>query len=166
MNIKKVLVIFLMSFALSSVFALRVKEGSFAPDFTVETMDGKLISLSEFKGKALVLHFWATWCPPCKVELPEMENLHKEIQAKGENSKLNFLAICISDSKKNCIEFMEKNKYTFLTAIDEKGISATLYGIQGVPCSILISPEGKIVDIHIGRMTKSQIEYFVKDYVQ
>lgn len=143
--------------------------GANAPDFSLELQSnakpsGDFVKLSDYKGKALFLHFWATWCPPCKVELPHMEKLSQKIQAKGSDSKIVFLAICISDSQKSFSSFMEKNKYTFTGGLDASGAIARKYGIQGIPTSILISPEGKILKINVGMMSEKQLEKFVEGY--
>ena len=125
----------------------------------------KTVTLNSYKGKVLFLHFWATWCPPCKVELPHMESLAKKLASQGDKAKMEFLAVCISDSQKALTSFMQKNGYTFPSALDEPGLVAMKYGIQGVPTSILISPEGKILKIQVGMMNQKQLENFVADYM-
>lgn len=168
---KKIILILTMVF-LCGVFNLSaqtVRVGSKAPDFSIELQkdgnpSGKTVTLSDYKGKALFLHFWATWCPPCKVELPHLEKLAQKIESKGDNAKINFLAICISDSQKSLSSFMKENGYTFAGGLDATGRIAMKYGIQGVPTSILISPEGKILKIHVGMMSEKLLESFVIGY--
>lgn len=152
------------------VFSQSLKVGSNAPDFSLQLQqDGKasdkIVTLNSYKGKVLFLHFWATWCPPCKVELPHMESLAKKLANQGDKAKMEFLAVCISDSQKALTSFMQKNGYTFPSALDEPGIVAMKYGIQGVPTSILISPEGKILKIQVRMMNQKQLENFVADYM-
>ncbi|MBQ3024820.1 MAG: TlpA family protein disulfide reductase [Spirochaetaceae bacterium] len=151
-------------------FSQSLKVGSNAPDFSLQLQqDGKasdkIVTLNFYKGKVLFLHFWATWCPPCKVELPHMESLAKKLASQGDKAKMEFLAVCISDSQKALTSFMQKNGYTFPSALDEPGLVAMKYGIQGVPTSILISPEGKILKIQVGMMNQKQLENFVADYM-
>lgn len=151
-------------------FSQSLKVGSNAPDFSLQLQqDGKasdkIVTLNSYKGKVLFLHFWATWCPPCKVELPHMESLAKKLASQGDKAKMEFLAVCISDSQKALTSFMKKNGYTFPSALDEPGLVAMKYGIQGVPTSILISPEGKILKIQVGMMNQKQLENFVSDYM-
>lgn len=152
------------------VFSQSLKVGSNAPDFSLQLQqDGKasdkIVTLNSYKGKVLFLHFWATWCPPCKVELPHMESLAKKLASQGDKAKMEFLAVCISDSQKALTSFMQKNGYTFPSALDEPGLVAMKYGIQGVPTSILISPEGKILKIQVRMMNQKQLENFVADYM-
>lgn len=151
-------------------FSQSLKVGSNAPDFSLQLQqDGKasdkIVTLNSYKGKVLFLHFWATWCPPCKVELPHMESLAKKLASQGDKAKMEFLAVCISDTQKALTSFMQKNGYTFPSALDEPGLVAMKYGIQGVPTSILISPEGKILKIQVGMMNQKQLENFVADYM-
>lgn len=151
-------------------FSQSLKVGSNAPDFSLQLQqDGKAsnktVTLNSYKGKVLFLHFWATWCPPCKVELPHMESLAKKLASQGDKAKMKFLAVCISDTQKALTSFMQKNGYTFPSALDEPGLIAMKYGIQGVPTSILISPESKILKIQVGMMNQKQLENFVADYM-
>lgn len=167
---KLILLSFLVLLLSLPVFSQSLKVGSNAPDFSLQLQqDGKasdkIVTLNSYKGKVLFLHFWATWCPPCKVELPHMESLAKKLASQGDKAKMEFLAVCISDSQKALTSFMQKNGYTFPSALDEPGLVAMKYGIQGVPTSILISPEGKILKIQVGMMNQKQLENFVADYM-
>lgn len=168
---KKIISVFTMMFlcGIFNLSAQSVRIGSQAPDFSIELQkdgkpSGKTVTLADYKGKALLLHFWATWCPPCKVELPHLEKLVQKIQSKVDNSKINFLAVCISDSQNSLTSFMKKNGYTFSGGLDATGRIAMKYGIQGVPTSILISPEGKVLKIHVGMMNEKLLENFVSGY--
>ena len=166
-NSRKIIFLLVFLFILfSPVFSQTIKEGSVAPDFSVTLRSGEKVTLDSYKGKVLFLHFWGTWCPPCRIELPEMDALAKKLKTQGEKAKMDFLAIAISDTKKDLTNFMEKNSYTFPAALDETGKVAFAYGIQGVPTSMLISPDGKIIKIHVGMMNKKQIERFVADYAE
>lgn len=167
---KLILLSFLVLLLYLPAFSQVLKVGSNAPDFSLQLQqDGKAsdktVTLNFYKGKVLFLHFWATWCPPCKVELPHMESLAKKLASQGDKAKMKFLAVCISDSQKALTSFMQKNGYTFPSALDEPGLVAMKYGIQGVPTSILISPEGKILKIQVGMMNQKQLENFVADYM-
>lgn len=159
----------LISLFAFSAFSQSLEAGSVAPDFSLLLQENgkagdKTVNLSSYKGKVLFLHFWATWCPPCKKELPHMEALAKKLAEQGDNAKMKFLAVCISDSQKALTSFMQNNGYTFPSALDEPGKVAMAYGIQGVPTSILISSEGRILKIQVGMMSQKQLEKFVADY--
>lgn len=159
---------FVMMAALScALYAQKVKIGAPAPDFAVTLSEsGKNVRLSDYKGRAVLLHFWATWCPPCRLELPEMDSLSKQLMGQGEDAKLSFLAVCISDTEKSRAAFMKQNGYSFPGALDARGAVAKLYGIQGIPTTILISPEGTVLDVHVGMMQKEQLDAMVKDYAE
>lgn len=146
----------------SSAYAQDIKEGAQAPDFTLTLSTGKQVKLSDYKGKAVLLHFWATWCPPCRKELPEMNKLAEELSAS--KNRLTFLGVCVSDDEKSRSAFMTKNNYTFTGGLDKDGSIAGKYSVEGIPTSILISPEGKIEKINVGAMSSSGIASFVKAY--
>ena len=163
-KIKFNVVVLFTLFALASpCFSQSIKKGDTAPDFSITLSTGETVKLSDYKGTALLLHFWATWCPPCRLELPEMENLYKKITT--EDAKLKFLAVCISDTEKNRETFMSENNYTFTGGLDSDNSIGFKYRIQGVPTSILISSDGKIEKVVVGMMSSSQLKEFVKDYV-
>ena len=156
---------FLLIFTTAACAKLSVAEKD-APDFTIQLSDGTTKTLSQLKGKAVLVHFWATWCPPCRQELPGMNALAKKLIA-GKNTKLEFIGICVSDTEKNRASFMSENKYTFPCGLDENGaIAATKYNVQGIPTTILISPNGKILKQNVGMMTEGQLAEFVKEYVE
>lgn len=164
------LVLITFFFSVLPVFSQSPAVGAAAPDFTLKLQEkgkatDKTVNLASYKGKVLFLHFWATWCPPCKRELPHMEKLAKKLAAQGADAKMNFLAVCISDSQQALTSFIQKNGYTFTSALDEPGKVAMAYGIQGVPTSILISADGKILKIQVGMMSEKQLEEFVADYL-
>lgn len=166
-NFKKALAVFLsLSFLTLSVSAAGIKTGSPAPDFSLKLTDGTNIKLSDYRGKAVLLHFWATWCPPCRIELPGMDAFAKKIADQGEDAKIVFLAVCISDTEENRAAFMETNGYTFPGGLDASGKSARLYNVAGIPTSVLIDPEGKIENINVGMMTEEQLADFVKNYAE
>ncbi len=165
MKMKKTITLVGLLLCLSALsFARGIKTGDKAPDFTLKLSDGRTVSLSDYEGKAVLLHFWATWCPPCRAELPEMDKLAKQLDAQGNDSKLAFLAVCISDTEKSRASFMQKNQYTFTGGLDAQGKLANAYSVEAIPTSVLISPDGKIVKMHTGMMSKADLESFVKGY--
>ena len=156
-------VIFVMVFLAVTASAQSVKKGTLAPDFSLTLPDGKAVNPASYRGKALLLHFWATWCPPCRAELPEMNKLAEKL-ASETDSKLAFLAVCVSDSEKSRSAFMKKNNYTFTGGLDASGAIAKKYGVFGIPASFLISPDGKIEDVFVGAMTPEKLASFVSAY--
>lgn len=113
-----------------------------APDFTLNSLNGKKVSLKDFRGKAVFLNFWATWCPPCVVEMPSMENLHKRFKDKG----LVVIAVNSEESEKKVGKFIKKKGYTFLVLLDSDGsVTGESYRAVGFPTTYLIDRRGMVV---------------------
>ena len=116
-----------------------MKDNEPTPDFNLATPEGKKISLKDFRGKLLFLNFWASWCPPCREEMPAMEKLYQEFKDK------NFvvLAVSVKDSKQEAINFVKELKLTYPIALDPEGQVGLLYGAWGLPTTYLIGPKGE-----------------------
>ncbi|GKU23235.1 TlpA family protein disulfide reductase [Clostridium folliculivorans] len=128
-----------------------------AINFKLKTLDGKEISLSDFKGKKIFLNFWATWCPPCRQEMPELEKLYQETK----DSDIVILTINLGEDAKTVESFMDKNKYNFNVALDLDQDVAIKYSIVSIPTSIFIDSEGNLVSKKIGPMTLEEMKDFV-----
>lgn len=140
-----------------------------APDFNLKLTDkenGRKVSLKDYKEKTLFLHFWATWCPPCRAELPGIQALFEKLESQGDSKKLEFLGVCVSDTEAARSEFMKENGYTFTGALDQSGIVAASYGVQGIPTTVLIGPEGTILKMNVGMMSEEKLAQFVEGYVE
>ena len=126
---------------------IRVQPGMPAPDFTLETPDGTKLSLSDLRGKYVILDFWASWCRPCRASFPEMKKLYAEYHKKG----VEILGITNDSRKDNWLKALEEDQLPWLQVIDEFPIRnrpakiATLYAIPYLPTLMLIDPDGKIV---------------------
>ena len=128
--------------------------GTPAPDFTVEAQDGKPVQLSNFKGKIVVLKFWATWCGPCIVSMPHFEKLYRQVQPQG----VELLAVCVSDEKPAYTAWIAKNKenYSYPFFFDPAGktpnmsISGRLYNVTGIPTVYIIDKEGRVAESIVG----------------
>ena len=118
---------------------LDAMKGQATPDFTVATADGKKLSLKDFRGKIVFLNFWASWCEPCREEMPEMEKLYQEFKAN------NFVvvAIAVKDRKQDTLNFVKELKVTFPIGLDPEGNAGALYGAWGLPTTYLIGPKGE-----------------------
>jgi len=124
-----------------------VRVGLPAPDFTYPGLDGKKVSLSDYRGKVVFVNIWATWCPPCVEEMPSMQKLYQKL--KGENFEI--LAVSIdSRGAKDVVPFMKKYKLTFPVLIDSMGTVKRIYKTTGVPESFIIDKNGIIVEKVIG----------------
>ena len=118
-----------------------------APDFTFPGLDGKKVSLSDYKGKVVLVNIWATWCPPCVKEMPSMEKLYRKF--KGENFEI--LAVSIDEpGLKAVAPFMEKTRLTFPALIDSKGAIKSVYRISAIPESFIIDKQGFLIKKIVG----------------
>ncbi|ETI91205.1 TlpA family protein disulfide reductase [Clostridium butyricum] len=129
-----------------------------ALDFKLKDLDGNEVSLSSLKGKKVFLNFWATWCPPCKAEMPEIEKLYQETK----DSDLVILAVDIGENSNTVKPFIDENKYNFKVLLDSDQSVATQYGISSIPTSYFIDTDGNIISTHIGAMTIDQMKAYIK----
>jgi thiol-disulfide isomerase/thioredoxin len=117
-------------------------------DFTLESLDGKKVSLSSFKGKVVLLSFWATWCGPCKQEMPAMQILYDQLKAKG----LTVVAVDVMEDRETVKTFLRENKYAFpvLLDVDGKVGGSSLYGVSAIPTNYILDRTGRIVARAVG----------------
>ncbi len=116
-----------------------MKDQAPTPDFTLSTPNGKKISLKDFRGKIVFLNFWASWCIPCREEMPSMEKLYQEFKDKN----FVILAVNIQDRKQEALAFVKELKLTYPIALDPDGQAGLLYGAWGLPTTYLIGPKGE-----------------------
>ncbi len=120
--------------------------GNRAPAFEVETIDGDKISLSDLQGQPVLINFWATWCQPCRAEMPEIEQVYQIEQKHG----FRVMTVNLFESKEQINEFLNEFDLSFTFALDEKGEVNQLYNALGLPTSYLIDGNGIIVDMKAG----------------
>ncbi|GLC29131.1 TlpA disulfide reductase family protein [Clostridium omnivorum] len=120
-----------------------------AIDFKLKDLNGKNVSLSDFKGKKVLLNFWATWCPPCRAEMPDIEKLYQE----NKDSDLVILGINLGEDTQTVKSFIDKNKYNFNILLDSDQAVAIKYNIVSIPTSFFIDKEGNIVYKKVGAMS-------------
>jgi thiol-disulfide isomerase/thioredoxin len=139
----------------ASGFSLGLKEGNLAPDFEFSSFEGERLRLSELRGRPVLLNFWATWCGPCRVELPEMQDLLRRHEAQ------NFVIVAMNngESFKSADRFLKKLDVR-LTAFgyDPEQDVAKRYAVQGLPTSYFIDSRGIIVKVVAGQLTKTLME--------
>jgi peroxiredoxin len=121
-------------------------KGTPAPEFSLSTPEGNTIALAQLRGQVVFLNFWATWCPPCRVEMPSMERLHKEFKDQG----LVMLAIDIGESPKQVARFMKEFRLSFPALLDADYDVSSRYRVQGLPSTFLIDRSGRIVGLAVG----------------
>jgi len=115
-----------------------MKDKSPAPDFTLPDLERGKVSLKDFRGKLLMLNFWASWCVPCREEMPAMERLYQRYKDRG----FVILGVNIKDDKKSAVSFVRELKITFPIGFDPNGDVGLLYGAWGLPATYLIDARG------------------------
>ena len=129
-----------------------------AADFKLKDLEGKELSLSDLKGKKVFLNFWATWCPPCRAEMPEIEKLYQETK----DSNLVIVAVEIGEPLDNVKSFIDSNKYSFKVLLDSDQSVASEYGITSIPTSFFIDVDGNIISKNVGAMNIDQMKAYIK----
>lgn len=141
-----------------------IKKGQMAPDFTLETITGETISLSQLKGKKVLLNFWATWCPPCKEEMPDLQNYY-ERYAKEENVEIVAVNLTYSqNSIKDVQLFADSYDLTFpIPLLHEEAFSKEKYQVLTIPSSFMIDTEGRIQKQIIGPLKEETIQQYLSE---
>jgi peroxiredoxin len=131
-----------------------------APDFGLSNLVGEYVKLSDYRGKVVFLNIWATWCPPCREEMPSMESLYRKL--KGRNFEM--LAVSIDqDGEKVVRPFVKKYGPTFPVLLDPDNKTYRLYGLTGVPQTFIVDKNGAVIRKIIGAqnwMNEEWLDYF------
>lgn len=134
--------------------------GFLAPEFSLEDMNGEKVSLASLRGRPVLLNFWASWCPPCRSEMPAMQELFAEYEDQG----FTILAVNATnqDDLADMKRFVEGNQLQFPILLDQTGSAGNLYNIQSLPTSFFINQDGIVEDLVIGGMSEALLRIRVK----
>ncbi|HLK33911.1 MAG TPA: TlpA disulfide reductase family protein [Terriglobales bacterium] len=136
------------------------KPGSAAPDFALESLDGKTVHLSDFKGKAVLLNFWATWCTPCRLEMPWFVELQKQYGPEG----LEVVGVAMDDASKDKIaQFAKEMGVNYPVLLGKESVGDEYGGLAYLPTSFYIDRDGKVVERVFGLRSRSDIEDWIKE---
>lgn len=139
-----------------------IEVGEYAPDYTLTTLNGEMVSLSDFKGKKVVLNFWASWCPPCIAEMPQIQAFYQDF----ENKDVVVLAVNLTESEESIINvsnFIDAFGLTFPIVLDEKSKMAEIYQVRTIPTTFFLNEKGKIMQKWVGPLTYEQLELMVRE---
>ncbi len=131
-----------------------LERGQLAPDFSMQFSDGKQIRLSDWQGQPVVLNFWATWCAPCREEMPEFVAAYQRYQEDG----LVIVGVNAQETATQAAGFMKQFNMTFPVALDTRGDVQQLYNVRGLPTSVFIDREGRISERWAGLLSEAALE--------
>lgn len=132
--------------------------GALAPSFTLANTYGNNVTLEDYRGQVVLINFWATWCPPCRQEMP---SIHDRYQQYGGD--LVVLAVDYAEPAEQVAAFQEQLGLTFDVLLDSQGKVSDQYRIQGYPTSVFVNEFGVIEIVHIGLMTDNQMDDYLAD---
>jgi thiol-disulfide isomerase/thioredoxin len=116
------------------------------PDVSIHGADGAPVRLADYKGKVVLVDFWASWCPPCKTSFPAIDALYRAYQEKG----LEVLAVNVDERRQDADRFLDAHPHKMTVLFDAKGVSPLAFGVKGMPSSFLIDRAGNIRFTHMG----------------
>ena len=133
-----------------------------APDFALEDLNGNNVRLSDLKGKVVFVNFWATWCPPCRREIPHFIELRNELGEKG----FEILGIAVDSREFDSVApFVKKAGMNYPVMLDKKGISQLYGGIGGIPTTFVVNRNGKIVEKIVGSRSKEDFKQIITSHL-
>ncbi|ARJ39828.1 thiol-disulfide oxidoreductase [Sporosarcina ureae] len=133
-----------------------------APDFTLETLAGETVTLSELKGKKVILNFWATWCPPCKAEMPHMESFYSKLT---DEDQIELIAVNVTESERRGIgeveTFVDSYGLSFPIPLDQTAEVTHKYGVISMPTTFMIDTQGRIAQKVVGPLDEKTLNELV-----
>ncbi|MDX8364792.1 thiol-disulfide oxidoreductase ResA [Cytobacillus sp. IB215665] len=147
----------------SNIFMTKeaVAKGDQAPDFVLTDLEGNTHRLSDYKGQGVFLNFWGTWCKPCELEMPYMNNQYQYFKDKG----VEIIAVDIDESEFSVKKFVDKHGLTFPVVIDEDSQVMNAYDVGNLPTTFLIDKDGKVVDIVNKTMSESDVKQYMESII-
>lgn len=124
-----------------------LKVGDYPPNFTLEDVHGKVVTLANLRGHAVWLNFWATWCPWCKSEMPDMERIHTLY-----GSKIDIFGVDLQQSQPTVAKWLAAHNIKYDVLLDTTGGVATTYDVSQLPTSVFIGANGRITEVHVGAL--------------
>ena len=146
-----------MAFFMPTPFshAAATAERTSAPDFNLPDLNGKSVKLSSFRGKVIILDFWATWCPPCRAEIPSFKELYAAYHSKG----LEVIGIALDQGgAADVARFAKANGINYTLVIGNQSVAQAYGGIRGIPTTFILDRQGRIVQTYVGGHSKKVFE--------
>lgn len=137
-----------------------ITKGKIPYDITLKNLEGNTKSLSDYKGKVIFINFWASWCGPCKQEMPDFQKAYENI----DNSSFEIFAVNAGEDKSTVKNFVDEYDYNFPIYLDEKSKYSKMYNVRAIPTTLIINKNYKIAKVHIGILTEKKINEFYKEF--
>ncbi|OTA41537.1 MAG: hypothetical protein A6D92_05830 [Symbiobacterium thermophilum] len=157
LGIMAFVVLFLLLVPRTDAYAVP-QVGSPAPDFEIPALDGGTVRLSDLRGQPVVINFWATWCPPCRKEMPDFQEVYERYHGDG----LQFYAINVGESRVTVRDFMARIGVDLPVLIDAGEEAQSAYNILPIPATFFIDREGIVRAVYQYQMSRAQIEFEVQ----
>ena len=129
--------------------------GTAAPGFQLESAAGKSVNLSDYRGQVVLLNFWASWCGPCRKEMPILEQLHKQYKSKG----FTMVGVNVEPSSADAVNWLKSTPVSFPILFDTDSSVSKLYRVEGMPNTVIVDRNGKVRYIHRGYKPGEENEY-------
>jgi len=139
-----------------------VRLGQPAPDFSLPALSGETIRLDDLKGQVVLVTLWATWCPPCKAEMPTINAFYQAQQAAG----FTTLMVNMQEDGTTVSDFIKANDFSFPVLLDGQGELMNLYGVRGLPATFILDRSGQVRYIQSGAITEAELEAAVTPLLQ
>jgi peroxiredoxin len=130
-----------------------IRPGQPAPDFSLPALSGETIRLSDLQGQVVLVNLWATWCPPCKAEMPTINDFYQEHQEAG----FTALMANVQEDGETVQAFITANGFSFPVLLDGQGELMKLYGVRGLPTTFIIDRNGRVRHIQTGAITQAEL---------
>ena len=140
----------------SNVEEIVLEKGKEVPNFTLTDLDGNDVNLNDYRGKIVLLNFWATWCKYCDEEMPDLEKIY------SENDDVVILAVNVKESQRKVSKYIEEGEYTFPVLLDGNGDLAKVYYVSSFPSTYFVSKDGLLVGAVPGMLTYDQMEQILE----
>ena len=132
---------------------VRPNVGEKAPDFIAEDLGGNLVRLSDYHGRPVWINFWATWCPPCRAEMPEIDAAYRDAESSG----LVLLAVSVGEEGSAVANYLRQTGSAVPAVLDKDGLIATQYAVTGFPTHVFVDRDGIVRDIRVGGLNLRSI---------
>lgn len=159
--IRAIIVIFILaglSYTAYRFFAVKPSAavGDRAPDIQLTNINGERVNLKDWRGKRVMINFWASWCGPCKKEMPAINDVYEKIKHRDD---VAILEVNVEESRETVKDYLKKMAPNFPVLLDSKGKAKDTYGVSGLPTTFFVDPKGKIVEKVLGPMDVETIKH-------